>query len=148
MNAPISEVLECKGSDVYAVTPNTTVAEAVRQMNSREIGAVVVIEHGELIGIFTERDVLTRIVAGERNPSTTLVSEVMTPKPVTISPDITISEVLSEHSGRHYRHLPVVAAGRIVGMISCRDVLRWMADDSTERAEKLEEYIESGGCVS
>ncbi len=148
MNAPISEVLENKGSDVYSVTPSTTVAEAVRQMNRYEIGAVVVIENTMLVGIFTERDVLTRVVAADKNPLITCVSEVMTPNPVTISSATTVSEVLDEHSGKHYRHLPVVDSGRIVGMISCRDVLRWMASDSTERAEKLEEYIESGGCVT
>lgn len=148
MKSFVKDILESKGSEVYAVAPNTTVEDAVMRMNRYEIGAVVVVDQGEVVGIFTERDVLTRVVAGERNPATTFVSNVMTSNPVTITPHTTIEEVMSDHLGEHYRHLPVMEGGRIVGLISGRDILRWMAAESAERAEKLEEYIESGNCVT
>jgi CBS domain-containing protein len=148
MKSFVRDILESKGSEVYAVAPNTTVEDAVMRMNRYEIGAVVVVDRGAVVGIFTERDVLTRVVAGERNPATTFVSNVMTSNPVTITPNTTIEEVMSDHLGEHYRHLPVMEGGRIVGLISGRDILRWMAAESAERAEKLEEYIESGNCVT
>ena len=147
MNTPVGKVLKSKGSEVYTVAPATTVAAAVVEMNHEEIGALLVVEYGRLVGIFTERDVLTRVVALNRNPQTTLVSAVMTPDPITITSATTFEEALCHQSGRHFRHLPVVEGDRIIGMISCRDMLQWMADVNSARAEKLEEFIESGGCV-
>jgi len=148
MNTPIGKVLKSKGSEVYTVTPNTTVAEAVEEMNRQEVGAMIVVDRAEVIGIFTERDVLTRVVALDRNPKTTRVAEVMTPHPVTIQSSNTVEEAMCHQTGRHFRHLPVMDGNRVIGMISCRDMLQWMAETSTERAEKLEEYIESGGCAN
>lgn len=126
MNAPVSALLESKGFDVRTVPATATVLDAVQEMINARIGSVLVVEDERLVGIFTERDVLVRVVGARRDPATTLVSFVMTQDPVSIDSSTTLEEILETHGGKEFRHLPVVDEGRIVGMISFRDVLRWM----------------------
>ena len=148
MNAPVSTLLESKSTTVFSVSVTVTVAEAVHEMNRRKIGSVLVMEGGVLVGIFTERDVLMRVVAADRDPKTTPVAHVMTRSPVTIPSSMTIEEVMDLHSGKHFRHLPVVENGRVIGMISVRDILRWLAEANSRKADQLEDFIESGRCVT
>jgi CBS domain-containing protein len=148
MNAPVSTLLESKTTTVFSVPVTVTVSEAVQEMNRRKIGSVLVMEGGVLVGIFTERDVLMRVVAAERDPKTTPVAHVMTRSPITIPSSMTVEEVMDLHSGKHFRHLPVVENGRVIGMISVRDILRWLADANSRKADQLEDFIESGRCVT
>ena len=148
MNAPVSTLLESKSTTVFSVPVTVTVSEAVQEMNRRKIGSVLVMEGGVLVGIFTERDVLMRVVAADRDPKTTPVAHVMTRSPVTIPSSMTIEEVMDLHSGKHFRHLPVVENGRVIGMISVRDILRWLAEANSKKADQLEDFIESGNCVT
>jgi CBS domain-containing protein len=148
MNAPVSTLLESKTTTVFSVPVTVTVSEAVQEMNRRKIGSVLVMEGGVLVGIFTERDVLMRVVAAERDPKTTPVAHVMTRSPITIPSSMTVEEVMDLHSGKHFRHLPVVENGRVIGMISVRDILRWLAEANSKKADQLEDFIESGNCVS
>jgi CBS domain-containing protein len=148
MNAPVSTLLESKSTTVFSVPVTVTVSEAVQEMNRRKIGSVLVMEGGVLVGIFTERDVLMRVVAADRDPKTTPVAHVMTRSPITIHSSMTIEEVMDLHSGKHFRHLPVVENGRVIGMISVRDILRWLSDANSRKADQLEDFIESGRCVS
>ncbi len=127
MNTPISELLESKGYDLYTIAPTATVHDAVQQMIAAMIGSVLVVEEGNLVGIFTERDVLVRVVGPNRDPMTTPVSYVMTHDPVTAESTTTVQEVIDLHSGKSFRHLPIVDNGRLVGMVSMRDVMRWLA---------------------
>ena len=148
MNAPVSTLLESKTTTVFSVPVTVTVAEAVQEMNRRKIGSVLVMEGGVLVGIFTERDVLMRVVAADRDPKSTPVAHVMTRSPVTIHSSMTIEEVMDMHSGKHFRHLPVVENGRVIGMISVRDILRWLSDANSRKADQLEDFIESGRCIT
>jgi CBS domain-containing protein len=148
MNAPVSTLLESKSTTVFSVPVTVTVSEAVQEMNRRKIGSVLVMEGGVLVGIFTERDVLMRVVAADRDPKATPVAHVMTRSPVTIPSSMTIEEVMDLHSGKHFRHLPVVENGRVIGMISVRDILRWLAEANSRKADQLEDFIESGRCVT
>jgi CBS domain-containing protein len=148
MNAPVSTLLESKSTTVFSVPVTVTVSEAVQEMNRRKIGSVLVMEGGVLVGIFTERDVLMRVVAADRDPKTTPVAHVMTRSPVTIHSSMTIEEVMDLHSGKHFRHLPVVENGRVIGMISVRDILRWLSEANSKKADQLEDFIESGRCVT
>lgn len=109
---------------IVTVSPQTPVSDAAREMSRRRIGAVLVTEDGELQGIFTERDALTRVLAEGRNPDTTLLGEVMTRHPDTIAPTETVAYALSMMNEHGYRHLPVVEADRIVGIVSIRDLYR------------------------
>jgi CBS domain-containing protein len=100
-----------------------SVREAAVTMAKRRIGAVVVLDATDrMAGIFTERDVMTKVVAAHRDPDTTTLAEVMTPDPDTIGPDDTAAEALDMMRKRGYRHLPVVEGGRLIGMVSVRDL--------------------------
>ena len=99
-----------------------TVRDACVAMAKRRIGALMVVDGGRLAGIFTERDVMTKVVAAHRDPDATTLAEVMTPNPDTIGSDDTAAEALDMMRKRGYRHLPVVDDGRLVGMVSVRDL--------------------------
>lgn len=144
MNAPISAILDRKGRNVFSVLPTISVAEAVAEMNRHRVGSVLVIDAGRLIGIFTERDVLRRIVGAGVDPRTTVVADVMTAGVITISPESTIEETMVLFTEKRCRHLPVVDSGQLVGTISIGDVTRWIADANKAEAEHLKNYITSG----
>ncbi|MDD3180456.1 MAG: CBS domain-containing protein [Opitutaceae bacterium] len=132
MNSPISALLDSKESEIHTVSPTTTVAEAVQEMIREKIGSVLVVEGDALVGIFTERDVLVRVVGANRDPRTTPIAHVMTRDPISIPSTTTVEDVMDMHSGKNFRHLPVVDHGRLVGMVSFRDILRWIAEASGE----------------
>ena len=143
MNTPIALLLSRKGSSVHTVSALSTVADAVRVMNLHKVGSVVVTQAGQLTGIFTERDVLTRVVAAGRAPDSTSVADVMTHDPVTISPRATVEEVMALITERRCRHIPVLEDGTsvILGMISIGDVLRWLVESHRTEADHLRHYI-------
>jgi len=141
MNVAISALLERKGSAVYAVTPTMTIAEAVSEMNRMRAGSVVVMEGFRLTGIFTERDVLRRVVGAGLDPKIMRVADVMSRNVHTISPDTTVEETMVAFAEKRCRHLPVVSNGRLVGLISIGDISRWVADSSRAEADHLKSYI-------
>jgi len=90
-----------------------------------------------IVGIFTERDVLVRVIAGERDPSTTAVEEVMTPDPLCIGPDALVEDVIVLITENHCRHLPVVDDGRMIGLISIGDLMRWVVRNQDRRIDAM-----------
>lgn len=144
MKTPVGMLLSRKGSTVHSVTPSASVADAVRVMNQHKVGSLVVKEGSRVVGMFTERDVLTRIVAAGRSPQTTKVSEVMTANVVTISSHTTVEEVMEIFATKRCRHLPVLAEGEMLGLISIGDVSRWLVDSHRAEAEQLRQYISGG----
>jgi CBS domain-containing protein len=147
MNAPITAILDRKGRNVYAVAPTVSVAEAVAEMNHYRVGSVLIIENGRLVGIFTERDVLRRVVGEAIDPKRTLVADVMTQSVITISPDTSIEETMRIFTEKRCRHLPVLDNGTLVGTISIGDITRWMGDAHRTEAEHLKNYIAGGFLV-
>ncbi len=143
MNVAISVLLRRKGGQVFSVSPDVSVLDAVNEMNRHRVGAVVVLSGGAIAGIFTERDVLLRVL-GVRDPRVTLVSEVMTREVITVDPGATVEEVASIFTERRCRHLPVVDHGRLAGMISIGDISRWVAANDHAEAESLKGYIAGG----
>ncbi len=135
MNSPISALLDSKESAIHTVPPHATVFEAVQKMVEARIGAVLVVDEGRLVGIFSERDVLVRVVSLHRDPLTTPVAHVMTIDPITIDASMPVDEVLDQHSGKEFRHLPVLDDGHLVGMVSVRDLLRWVAQSSNAQVD-------------
>lgn len=117
----IGSIIE--GQELVTAPGGATVAEAARLMRERAVGAVMVLDEGKLVGVFTERDALFRVVAESRDVQTTRLSEVMTSRPRTVSPDMAFSDALHIMHEGGFRHVPVVRDGRPVGMISCRDAL-------------------------
>jgi CBS domain-containing protein len=143
MNTPIALLLSRKGSTVYSVAALASVADAVRVMNLHKVGSVVVMQAGRLAGIFTERDVLTRVVASGRMPDNTPVADVMTRNPVVTSPRMTVEQVMALFTERRCRHIPVLDddTGAVLGLISIGDVTRWLLDTHRSEADHLRQYI-------
>jgi len=144
MNDPITAILDRKGRTVFSVAPSASVAEAVAEMNRNQIGSVVVLEAGRLLGIFTERDVLRRVVGAGLDPTKTRVNDVMTVGVQTITLATTIEETMVLFTEKRFRHLPVMDSGQLAGTISIGDITRWMADAHRAEAEHLKNYITTG----
>jgi CBS domain-containing protein len=142
MNEPVAKLLEQKTERVEAVAPQTTIAQAVARMNERRIGSLLVMDGDRLVGIFTERDVLTRVVPQQLDPRRTPVGEVMSRNPVTISPTRTVEEAMMAMTDTRHRHLPVVQGGKVVGLVSIGDVTRWMVRDQQRTIEDLTDYVQ------
>ncbi len=129
-----------------AVEPGSSVLHAVEVMAEEGVGAVAVSEAGELRGIFTERDVMLRVVLKTLRPQDTKVSEVMTSPVETISEETTAEEALNHMLDRHLRHLPIVDANRkLLGMISLRSLLEHMVEDLSHELHSLDQYLLNDG---
>ena len=110
------------GGDVLTIEPSVTLSEAARAMRRREVGAAVVTDGGNLVGIFTERDLLRAIAEG-RHPDEHRVESYMTPDPITLPPDHLPSEAAQIMHDRKFRHIPVVEDGEVIGVVSIRDLV-------------------------
>ncbi|MDR0352603.1 MAG: CBS domain-containing protein [Opitutaceae bacterium] len=130
MNTPVAILLNQKDSSVYSVPTSVTVAEAVYIMNQHHVGCVVVMDTGRMAGIFTERDVMNRVVSCGRTPSMTSISDAMTRNPVTVGPRASVEEVMMLFSLHHCRHIPVldeeIEPPGVLGIITVGDVNRWI----------------------
>lgn len=144
MNTSISVLLEHKGRGAVSVPPTMTVTQAAEEMRRRKVGSVLVLDGGRLAGIFTERDVLWRVVAAGLDPKTTLLDKVMTRDPITIEPTTAIQHVMNVFTEKRFRHMPVLEGGRLMGLISIGDVLRWAAVAHRQESEQLKQYITGG----
>lgn len=113
-------------------------------MNRNRVGSVVVMEGDRLVGIFTERDVLRRVVGAGLDPKRALVTDVMSAGVLTIAPDTTVEQTMKIFTEKRCRHLPVIVDDRLGGTISIGDVTRWMADHHRAEAEHLKNYITGG----
>lgn len=134
-------ILERKGSEVATIDHGATVLDAAKLMNERRIGALVVTTGDRVIGIFTERDMLIRIVAVGKSPETTVVGDVMTAPMACARRDTKLSECRSVMTAKRIRHLPVVEEGKLYGMISSGDILASEVQEQQATIEYLHEYL-------
>jgi len=141
MNHSVQHILDHKGRNVETVAATTTVLTAVKRMNECRIGSLVVVEDDRPIGIVTERDMLARVIEPCRDPETTPVSEVMTRELVVVRTETTVGEAMRLVSRRRCRHLPVMEAGRIVGLVSAGDLTAWVARARKQTIDDLHDYI-------
>ncbi|MEM1207844.1 MAG: CBS domain-containing protein [Planctomycetota bacterium] len=140
--ATVDVLLGRKGDEVVSVGPDVSVLEAAGVMNLRRIGALLVVEGGQLAGIFTERDVLRRVVADGHDPATTRVGDVMTIEVVYCQPDTTLAEARSIFKRRRVRHLPVMDTdGHVRGIVSIGDVNAYDLEDRQVELTYLREYL-------
>ena len=130
--------------DVYSIDPDATVLDALKRLEERNVGALLVMKDDRLVGIFSERDYARRMILHGRSSKETAVREVMTSQVFTISPDASAGECMVHMTDRHIRHLPVLEGGRVVGVISIGDVVRTVIDDMRFTIRQLEGYIRSG----
>lgn len=139
----IAAILRNKGSEVVQVSANDSVAKVVALLAERRIGCVAVIENGHLTGIFSERDLIYRL--GSDGPAIfdSPVSAAMTSPPVTVSPNLGVLAALSLITRRRIRHLPVVEEGRLIGLVSIGDLVKYRIDMIEAEAAAMREYIQS-----
>jgi CBS domain-containing protein len=137
----VDQLLRQKPGPVRTIAPEATVLEAATLMNEHRIGALVVVQGQDPVGIISERDILTRVVAAEREPSKIRVSEVMTSHLITCTPRSPLDEVRRIMRERRIRHIPVVDGGRLLGIISIGDLNQAETRALTATLTYLEEYI-------
>lgn len=141
--AQVRELLERKGSQVLTTGPGASVLRAAVLMNEHRVGSLVVVDGGRVVGMFTERDVLQRVVAGRRDPGATRVGEVMTAAVVCCSPETTVDEARGVMRDRRIRHLPVAdAGGRLLGLVSIGDLNAQLQAAQEQTVFLLTEYIQ------
>ena len=122
---------------VHSVAPDTLVIDCVRSMSANKIGALIVVDGERLVGIFTERDALNKVLAAARDPGKTKVSEVMTRDPYSIAPTMTVGDAMRVVTGRRFRHLPIVQGDKVLGLISSGDLTHWLVKDQTGEVQEL-----------
>jgi len=140
----VSNLLKSKGRQVVTIEPEATVLQAARLMNTHRIGSVVVVENGGPVGMFTERDVLTRVVAAERNPKTTRIKDVMTERILTCTPETSLDAVRHTIRNERVRHIPVVEDGKLCGMVSIGDLNTAEVKVLCETIQYLEQFTYRG----
>ena len=129
-----------------AVTPHTSVLEAVETMAEHAVGAVAEVDDGKLLGIFTERDVMLRVVLRHRHPQNTRVGDVMTSPVETITDESPEEDALVHMVERHVRHLPIVnPQGQLTGMLSIRNLLEHRVDELARELHSLDQYLSNDG---
>ncbi len=136
----VCDILATKGTDVATIEPDKGILDAVAVMNDRRIGALVVVEGEKVVGIFTERDLLTRIV-GQRDPAATLVRDAMTTKLAVCTRDTEIESCRAAMTRDKIRHLPVIEDGKLVGLISSGDILARELEAQAETIRYMHEYM-------
>ncbi|MFO0844509.1 MAG: CBS domain-containing protein [Gemmataceae bacterium] len=140
--ASVRDILARKGSYVFTVGQDATVLQAALLMNEHRIGALVVVEAGRVVGMFTERDVLQRVVAGQRDPALTRVADVMSSEVVCGSLETSVEEARGAMKNRRIRHLPVVDGDQaLLGMVSIGDLNAHSAADNEHTIHLLQEYL-------
>lgn len=137
--AKIRDIIQGKTPDT--IVPEATVLEAARKMTAGKVGALAVIEKDRLVGIFSERDLMTRVVAPGLDPATVKVGSVMTQDLVVADADESADACLNRMKQLHVRHLPVVSDNKLVGMLSVRNLLMTVASAKDEELKWLTDYV-------
>ncbi len=137
----VRDILAGKGPNVASVCTDQSVLDAAKLMNDRHIGAVVVTKGDNVVGIFSERDILSRVVAEQRDPAKLTVGEVMTSPCVVCSPEDEVEQCQAIMTEKRIRHMPVVKEGRLVGIISSGDIMASAHVELESTIRYLNEYI-------
>jgi CBS domain-containing protein len=137
----VGDILDEKGSRVLTTRPGATVFEAVEEMCRHRVGALMVVEGEHPLGMFSERDLMVRVILAGRDPATTTVGDVMTHAVVCVSRDTRPAEAMAVITGHRCRHLPVVDQGRVVGVVSIGDLVRFFSQNQEYEIQMLRDYV-------
>ena len=135
-DAPLTRIFEVHEA-IHSVGPNTRVTDCVRTMTTEKIGALIVMDGEKLIGIFTERDALNKVLAAGLDPVNTKVSEVMTKDPYCVAPTTTVREAMQLVTRRRFRHLPIVENDKVLAVVSSGDLTHWLVKDQLGEVKEL-----------
>lgn len=139
----VSQIIERKGGRVVSVTKDAPVLEAIRMMAEYHIGAVLVMQGDELIGIASERDYARKVILQGRSSSDTPVSAIMSSPVICVSPIDSLNDCMSIMTERHIRHLPVIDGNQVVGVVSIGDLVKEMIEEQKQEISYLQQYITS-----
>ena len=140
-------ILRMKGHEVWTISPNATVYEALQLMAEKDVGALPVVDGHTLVGMISERDYARKVILSGRMSKETLVHEVMSYRVIWTSPDEATENCMSLMTARHIRHLPVLEDGRLTGMVSIGDLVKSIVSDQKELIRRLENHIQEAASL-
>lgn len=144
LTGKIGSLLGKKGGEIWMLSPSASVYDAVAMMAEKGVGALPIIDGENLVGILSERDLARKVILLDKSSKDTPVTEIMSSPVLTVSPSHTVEECMQLITEKRIRHLPVVDGGRIAGMISIGDLVKWMITAQQETISHLEAYIGGG----
>lgn len=137
----IGSVLDRKGREIWSVIPDTSVYDAIALMSEKQVGALLVLSEGRLIGVISERDYARKVILQGKSSKHIQVREIMTSPVVSVSPDATVDECMRIMTARRIRHLPVLEGEHAAGMISIGDLVKWIISAQEQTIHDLHSYI-------
>ena len=140
----VEKLLDTKKNEVWTISPEDTVFDAIKIMNEKSVGALPVILDDKLVGIISERDYARKVILEDRSSKETQVKEIMTKRVFHTSPEQKVEECMAVMTEHHIRHLPVITDGKLSGMISVGDVVKYIISDQKFKIEQLEQTISWG----
>ena len=139
----VKHLLEDKGSAIHAIEPDKPVLEAIRGMADKRIGALLVMQGAQLLGIVSERDYARKVILQGRSSADTPVREIMSASVLTVAPGDSVGQCMKLMTDKRVRHLPVVENGRVVGVVSIGDLVKAVIEDQAQELEHMQRYIAS-----
>jgi len=140
----VKKILEAKGSNIWSVAPQATVFEALQIMSDKNVGALLVIDNDELVGIFSERDYARKLILEGKSSADTLVNELMTAEVIYIDPHSTVENCMALMTAKKIRHLPVMENHQLIGIVTIGDVGKRIISDQEFTIRQLGTYVTSG----
>lgn len=137
----VRNILQKKGNSVFSVSPDISVYDALEDLEEKNLGGLVVVENGKLIGVFTERDYARKVILKGRSSKETSVRDIMSSRPIFVNPDNTLEECMQLMTDKFIRHLPVMENEELVGVISISDLVRHIIHEKEFIIQNLEHYI-------
>jgi CBS domain-containing protein len=137
----VRNILQTKGNAIFSIPSDTTVYSALETMLEKGIGAILVVDNEKLVGIFSERDYARKLILKGKASKETLIKDVMTENPITVTPESTIEDCMKLITDRKIRHLPVMENDKLIGLVSVGDVVKFIIEEQKFIIESLEQYI-------
>jgi CBS domain-containing protein len=137
----VAQLLETKGNLIFSVAPEDSVLHAIEIMATRHVGALLVMDHGALLGIISERDYARKVILKKRSSHDTLVRDIMTSPAVTVQPEASVHRCMQLMTEGRFRHLPVMRGSQLMGVLSIGDLVKAVIEEQSQQIEQLERYI-------
>jgi len=138
---PVKAILRQKSSDIWSVAPDASVFDAIEMMSEKQVGALLVISNGKLVGAISERDYARKVMLQGKSSKQTAVSEIMASPVISVRPDATVEECMRTMTDNRIRHLPVVDGDTVLGIVSIGDLVKWIISAHEQTIRDLHSYI-------